>query len=404
MRIIQANKYYFLQGGAERYLLDLSFALERAGHKVIPFAMKHPNNLNTPYAKYFVSEVQTERVTLDWQGMRTFGRMVYSFEAERKMKRLIEGARPDLCHIHNIYYQLSPSFLTTLSRHRVPTVMTVHDYHMISPQYMMWSHGKVEDWADANIVSATLSRFHKNSLAASFAASLVFKLHRIFRLYQSVDRYVTSSVFVRDMLVRKGFGKEKIDVLPFGIDAQSVAPRYDNDGYILYVGRLVEEKGLFVLIDAARRMPDTRFKIVGTGPDAARLHEYANRLPNVEFIGFRTGEDLQALYRGARCVVVPSLWYEVFGLIVLEAMAAGKPVIASNIGALPETILDHETGFLVRPGSAPELEDAILRLTPKVAEEMGKRGRERVEREYRLEAHYAGLMRIYEKAIEVKKR
>ncbi len=153
-------------------------------------------------------------------------------------------------------------------------------------------------------------------------------------------------------------------------------------------------------------MPDTAFKFVGRGPEEEKLKRAAAALPNVEFIGFTKGDELWNLYRGARCVVVPSLWQEVFCLVALEAMAAGKPVIASNIGGLPEVVSDRVSGLLVRPGSVPDLIEAIGRLfqDDKFAREMGLAGRERVVREFSLEKHYEGLMKIYNEAVAEHRR
>ncbi len=400
MKVVLANKYYFMKGGADRYLLELEALLSRHGHVVIPFVMKHKANGPSPYDRYFVSQVETERVKLDRGGLRTLGRMLYSREAKKKMAQLIHDEHPDLCHVHNIYYQISPSILLSLHEHGVPTVMTVHDYHMISPQYMRWSHGRVEDWSQAGIVRASLARFHKGSIAASFASSLTYKLHRRMGLYHLIDRYIAPTHFMRRMLIRGGFEAEKIRVLPFGIDAGAVVPRFTDDGYVLFAGRLVSEKGVWTLLRAARELPHVLFKIVGTGPEEEALHAAGDRLRNVEFLGFKSGETLWNLYRGARCVVVPSLWEEVFGLTALEAMASGKPVVASNIGGLPEVVQDRMTGLLVPPGSVASLAEAIERLTRDAAwsQALGRAARERVVYEFSLERHYAGLMKIYEEA------
>lgn len=407
MKVVLANKFYFLKGGAERYLLDLEHLLREHGNEPIPFAMQHPSNLPSPYNKYFVSQVETEKVSLNWQGIRTLGRMFFSFEAQEKISQLVRRFQPDLVHVHNIYYQISPSIFLTLRELGAPTVMTVQDYHMLSPQYMRWSHHKVEDLSRVGIIQAALSRFHKNSFFASLAAAATYRLHERMGLYHLVDRYVVSTNFVKSEMIKKGFEAWKINVLPLAIEAQKITPAIGWDhGYILFVGRLVEEKGIWQVLRAAKKLPHINFKIVGTGPEEARLKQAAEHLTNVEFIGFAVGETLWNLYRGARCVVVPSLWQEVFGLVVLEAMAAGKPVIASNIGGLPEVVSDRITGLLVQPGSVPELAEAIDRLFHDhgMTREMGFAGRERVLKEFTLEKHYEKLMEIYKSAIAEHRR
>lgn len=407
MKIVLANKFYFLKGGAERYLLDLEHLLRKHGHEPIPFAMRHPSNLPTPYNKYFVSQVETKKIRFDWSGLRTLGRMLFSFEAQEKISLLIRRFQPDIVHVHNIYYQISPTIFLTLRELGAPTVMTVHDYHLLSPQYTRWSHHRVEDLSQVGIIQAAFSRFHKNSFFASLAAAVAFHLHERMGLYHLADRYIVSTNFVKGEMIKKGFDPKKIHLLPFGIDGRGVTPAIGWDhGYVLYVGRLVEEKGIWVLLEAAKNLPRIKFKIAGLGPEEEKIKRAVAVLPNVEMIGFVSGEALWNLYRGARCVVVPSLWLEVFGLVALEAMAAGKPVIASNIGGLPEVVSDRVTGLLVRPGSVPELTEAIERLFRDhgLAREMGFAGRERVLREFNMEKHYDGLMEIYRLAMAEHRR
>jgi len=402
VKIVLAHKYYFIKSGAGRYLFDLQKMLETHGNTVIPFAMKNSLNLSTPYEKYFVSEVATEKVTLGWQGLRTLGRMMFSFEAQKKMTQLIKEEKPDLVHAHNVYYQISPTVFLSTREQGVPTVMTVHDYHMISPQYMRWSRGRIEDWSRAGVLEGAFARYHKNSFFASLASSATYHLHNRMGLYHLVDRYITPTKFVKGELIKKGFPAEHIHVLPYGIEATHVLPYIGrDDGYVLFVSRLVEEKGCWPLLKAAKNLPHIQFKIVGSGPEEKKMKCWAIDTPNVEFVGFKSGEDLWQIYRGARCVVVPSLWQEVFGMVALEAMAAGKPVIASNIGGLPEVIDDRVTGLLVQPGSVQDLAATIERLhrDSAYAAELGAAGRQKVLLDFTVEKHYQGLMEIYREAI-----
>lgn len=398
MKILQLNKYYWPKGGADRYMLELSDLLMAHGHQVIPFAMSDGHELPTPYSKYFVSSVVTENVTAGWQGLRTFGRMLYSFEAAKQLRRLLTVVKPDVAHLHNVYGQISPSVLDVLSAHGIPVVQTIHDYHLIAPNYMMMHDGRVENLADRSIFTLALSRFHKQSVTASFAQGLAFKLHRWRGSYErTVKKFLTSSSFVLQEHVERGFDPKLMDTVPLFTRAVSEAPRYDDDGYILYFGRLVPEKGIEVLLKAMQEMPGVPCKIVGTGPAETHLHIMGDRMPNVTFEGYQNGRPLWELVRGARAVVVPSLWPEVFGLVAIEAMACGKPVIASRIGALSEIVADAQTGFLVEPADVHGLRRAIARLAedPVLATTFGRRGRARVEQRYTPEVHYQKIMEVY---------
>lgn len=399
MNIIQANKFYALKGGAERYMLELSSWLEEDGNTVIPFAMQHPENNKTSYSDRFVSFVQTQKVGINWQGLRTVGRMIYSLEARRKMATLVVEEHPDLAHLHNIYTQISPSILDTLKDHNVPVVMTVHDHHLISPQYNIWATGCGKDYRSIGLIKATLSRFHKHSMLASFVQTAVYKFHRMLRIYErNVDLFICPSQYMKRQLIAGGFPKEKIRVNPYGIDPRVVESRYDHDGYFLFVGRLSEEKGIETIVRAAKLIPDVVFKIVGRGPEMDRLHHLADGLKNVEFVGFRTGEELVRLYQGARALLLPSRVHENLPLAILEAMAAGKPIIASDVGGISEIVEDRQNGLLVAPTDLNGWVEAIMRLTydEDMRLSLAHSARSTIEKRFSLNDHYQRLMAIYE--------
>ncbi len=399
MTIIQANKFYFPRWGADRYMIDVSRALAVRGHRIIPFAMNHPQNLPTPYAKYFPSFVQTERVEYGWQALRTMGRMFYSLEARRKLAHLITDTKPDMCHLHNIYAQISPSILHTLHAQGVPTVMTVHDHHLISPQYDLWAPGCGPDIRGMGLWRAARTRFHKHSFAASFLQAALFAFHRRLRLYERfVDLFLCPSASLAGQLDLAGFPKEKIRVLPFGIECEKIRPAYDHAGYVLFVGRLASVKGVETVVEAARALPAISFRIAGTGPQEATVRTAAHDLPNVVFLGYLSGEALEAAYAGALAVLVPSRMQETFGLVALEAMARGKPVIASATGALLEVVEDRHTGFLVPPLEMAGWVEAIRRLASDEPLRQAMAHHARIAAETRFDAtkHFEGVIAAYE--------
>lgn len=225
MNIIQANKHYYSRSGADRYIFELTWLLEQHGHNVIPFAMQHKENKRSSWDEQFPSYVQTKKPGISLDALKTVGRGLYSFEARNKMYRLIRQSRPDLCHIHNIYAQISPSILDALRDRQVPTVMTVHDYHLIAPNYMLWAHNRIEDWGKAGLLRSTLSRYHKDSLLASFAQSLTYKAHRWQRSYEKgIDLFLSPSEFVRQKMIESGFASDKIKTVPHFVDLKGMTP------------------------------------------------------------------------------------------------------------------------------------------------------------------------------------
>ncbi|MFC1703141.1 glycosyltransferase family 4 protein, partial [Patescibacteria group bacterium] len=186
--------------------------------------------------------------------------------------------------------------------------------------------------------------------------------------------------------------EDKVVHIPHFIDTSSWTPAFGAGNYALYVGRLSSEKGVDTLIRAAAQVPDVPVRIVGTGPEEEKLHALVEELgaTNVQFAGFKDGDSLRAEYAGARFVVVPSVWYEVFGLIVLEAYAAGKPVIVSQMGGLPELVIEKETGVFTSAGKPGELAERMhdLWTHPDMCVAMGEAAREYVELDYSPERYY----------------
>lgn len=406
MKIIQANKYYYLRGGAEKYMLEISDWLVENGHTVIPFAMKYAQNFSTPYEKYFVSEIETEKPKINLSGLHTLGRMFYSLEARRKLATLIAKIQPDICHIHNIYTQLSPSILHTLADQHVPVIMTVHDHHLISPQYNIWANGCGPDYRNTGIIKGTFSRFQKNSLAASFAQVAAYKFHRALHLYDRfVQLFLCPSHYLKQQLMRGGFLEKKIRVLPYGIDAHTIKPNFDHKKYALFVGRLSEEKGIETIISLAKILPDITFKIVGRGPEMERLHRMGDQCRNLEFVGFRMGDELKQLYRDATVVLLPSRVHEIFPLITLEAMAFGKPLIASQVGGVSEVVEDGVNGFLVQPLDLHGWTEALMRIfyDDDLQQSMSRHAREIVEKRFSLDDHHRKLMMYYDEVIGYKR-
>ncbi|MFH1405128.1 MAG: glycosyltransferase family 4 protein [Patescibacteria group bacterium] len=398
MKIIQANKFYYLRGGTERYLFRLSRWLESQGNEVIPFAMQHQDNLETKYSKYFPSFVQTEKAGFGFWALKTIGRMFHSSEAKKKMQSLIDQEHPQLCHIHNIYTQLSPSFLPVLKRNNIPVVMTVHDHHLVSAQYNIWTHEFGYDVRGKGALRAAFTKFHKDSFLASLIQGMVFSHHRLSNAYAGyIDCFVVPCAYMKRQMVTAGYRADLIHVNPFGIDPARIEPCYENKGYVLFIGRLSQEKGIETVIALASSLPDVKFKIAGRGPQEEYLHRLAHPYNNIEFVGFKTKDALRDLYRGAICVLAPSRVHEVFPFSVLEAMAAGKPVIASKVGGIPEIIEDHISGILVDPADQFAWSESLMRIVYDCdfRVRMGKNARLSIETNFTAERHYQDLMRVY---------
>jgi glycosyltransferase involved in cell wall biosynthesis len=401
MRILVVNKFYWAKGGSERVMLDLARGYESAGHEVIPFAMASPANRETPWAEYFVPEVDYSARS-PVARLRAAVRVLHSGVAARRIRRLIHATRPHVAHLHNFHHQLSPSIVDVLREEGVGAVHTLHDYKVICPNYLLYTGGEVcERCKGGRFHPVIRHRCVRASRSASVVAFLEMTWHRHRRtLERGIRRVISPSRFLVRKLVEFGMSAERVSFVPNGLDPEAFrAADRPGDGF-LYVGRLSREKGLGTLVAAVASRPDLRLTIAGDGPEEHRVRRDAERLApgRVDFPGYLERRDLFDRIRGARAVVLPSEWYENAPIAALEACASGVPVVGARIGGIPEIVRDGETGLLFDSGDAEGLAEGLSRLQrdPELAHRMGRRGREVLEGEYSLAGQIRSMLSILE--------
>jgi glycosyltransferase involved in cell wall biosynthesis len=406
MKVLVANKYYFVKGGAERYMFELARILERKGDSVVPFAMKHEQNDPSEHSDLFVSHESFDGDGGAVGRMKAAVRVIYSREARRKIEALVDRTAPDVSHLHNIAHQLSPSILVGLKAKGVPVIQTLHDYKLICPNYQMFVYDKTcERCGHWRYYRACVHRCMRGSFAASALVCAEAYIHKILGTYsRNVDLFIAPSRQLLERVVAHGVPRDKVVHLPYSIALEEYEPCYGSDGYAVYVGRLSTGKGLETLMSALSRARGVPFKIVGDGPFAPELKERAARegIDNAEFVGYLTGSELKSMVGGSLFVVVPSECFENSPLTVYEAFAQGKPVVGSIIGGIPELVGNGETGLLFEPGDDVALADRLTELWGDQARavEMGRAARARVEREYAPDVHYDKIRAIYERVIQ----
>lgn len=382
MKIIFAHKHYYYRDGASNYVLDWAEALRQRGHEVAPFAMLGRYNLPTPWSRYFISETNLQKPSWSPRYLaKAAGRFFYSFEAKKNFTKLCEDFKPDLLYVNNLYHHLSTSVLDVARSRHLPVVMMVNDYALINANYSLFGPTRL------------LSQ-----------AGFLFERWR--GTYKQVVQYfIAPTNFVKDLLVRSGFSAERVLVVPYFLspDLPTLvrSPAIGEQAYFLYAGRLSGEKGVDVLLQAlAQLRSSVRLKIIGGGPEEKSLRILAVKLglgERVEFLGHQSRAKVWQLMSGALAVCVPSLWYEIFGLVALEAMALGVPVVASRIGGLPEVV--GSAGFLVTPGDSQAWAEQLRYVSEHTAEveTVARRGVARAG-EFSVERHYKAMMQIYERA------
>ena len=413
MTILNINKYHFVKGGAERFYFELAKLLEKKGHQVVPFAMRHAENEKSKHAQYFVSEVVTDNTEArfiashPWQALRTVSRYFWSFEAARKLKKLIKQEKPKVAILHNIYHQISPSILPVLKKNKIPIVLVAHDYGLLSPNYSMLVRGQVYDKiCGSKFLRCVKDKCVKNSFAASLVSSLEMWFHHsVLNVYQkNIDYILCPSRFMQNMFLRAGWNKEKIIHLPYFIKKQeykNTKAIKDEKDYILYFGRLSVEKGIDTLINAVRELPGIKIKIAGTGPEEKKYKTQitGNKLQNIKMVGYKSGEELQALVKSAKFIIVPSIWYENYPLSILEAYSFGVPALVSNMGGLPEMIPGDNKNFIFKAGGTKELGKKIKYLydNDEIIKQAGEKAKEFIKQNNNPEKYYQALLNILKK-------
>jgi len=410
MRIIHVHKYFHSRDGASRNARGLMRLQEEAGHTVAPFAMHDERNEPTPWSEYFVSNLETKNVVIGVSAFRQLGRALWSIEAAKKFGKMLDVFRPDIVHVHNIYTHLSPSVLHEAKKRGIPMVMTVHDYALMSANYSLWDEKKMKSMSldDIGIFATAKTKYVKGSFLGTLVLEMILKFHQMLNVYDgAISHYITYSNFVRDVMIASGIPKEKITVMhAFAEPLMRLDPLRlplvkgeGNQGpFVLFAGRLESYKGVHVLIEALKYLPATiQIKIVGVGPDEARLKMIVGKEKRVEFLGFVPGNELWKMMAQAAVVVVPSIWNEPYGLVALEAMCQGTPIIVAKSGGLPEIIGDSEAGIAVPAGDAKALARAISSIVahPDRAKTMGKAARERAKEIGDPQAHLAKVMELY---------
>ncbi len=360
MRILQINKFNFSKGGADKHFLDLIELLKSKGHEVAVFSMRYPDNRPSDWSKYFLSYVGYNKNDSGlWEKIKGAGRMFYSFEAKQKINALLNEFKPDIVHIHNIYHQLSPIILFEIKKRKIPTIMTVHDYKLINPNYNLFHNGKFYNRCkNGKYYQCFLDKCVKNSYLKSFIAALEMYWHnKILKTYKkNIDLYIAPSLFARNILSDGGVDGRKIEILPHFIKSSNTVFQYTGVKkklYALYFGRISREKGIDKLIGIFESLNGIKLYLAGSVEDGLKI----DNLKNAEYLGFLGQEELRKYIENSKFVISGSRLPETFGLVALEAIAQGKPFISFNAGAYSEIIQNGVNGYLAN--SEKELEETI---------------------------------------------
>jgi len=395
MTVLSISQNFHLRGGSDRVFFETNQILAEHGHQVIPFTVASEKNESTPWASYFPVAADFEHPKF-----KDLGMYIYSFPAKRAIRRLIADHRFDIAHLHIYYGKLTGSIFQPLRQAGVPIVQTLHEFKLVCPVYTMISNGEIcEACQGKYFYQALLRKCNRGSLARSALSVAESYVSHWVGAISGVDHFIAVSQFMRNKMIELGVSPEKITTVYNFVDISAVSPNQKPGEYLLYFGRIERIKGLFTLLKAVAPMAHIPVKIVGDGNARAEMQTFIREknLDHVEYLGFRSGRELKNLIHNSLAVVVPSQWFEPFGLTILEGFSHGRPVVGSRIGAIPELIKDEQDGFLFPPGDVETLREKILWLFehPQQAVAMGQSGRKKVEALFSAERYYRELMAVY---------
>ncbi|MEA5502414.1 glycosyltransferase family 4 protein [Halotia wernerae UHCC 0503] len=391
MKLLILHNRYRFPGGEDRVVQAEKSLLEANGHEVI---LLEENNHN---------------IASIWDTFMAAGGAIYSFAAKDRVKAEINRFRPEIVHVHNFFPLLSPAVYDACYSAGVPVVQTLHNYRLACPKAMPFRDGKTCEDCIGKLMplSSVVHACYRKSYLQSSVVATMTTWHWLRGTWQKrVDAYIVFTKFQKEKMVQAGLPAEKIYIKPnfiFHPDFPNKDIKLGN--YLLFVGRLSEEKGVSILIDAYLQSNlSIPLKIVGDGPLRQFLQAkvqnagYGNL---IDFLGFQNESVILQLMHDAKFLVIPSIWYEGFPLAIVEAFACSLPVLAPKLGSMAEIVDDKVNGLHFEAGNSQDLAAKINWAIkhPEFLAVTGRNARSTYESKYTSEANYEKLMKIYQEII-----
>jgi glycosyltransferase involved in cell wall biosynthesis len=330
---------------------------------------------------------------------------VWSRSWHGRFKALLQSSRPDVVHIHNFFSVISPSVYYACREEGIPVVQTLHNYRLACPAASFYRDGKVcEECLDQGPFHAVRYGCYRDSKLATAALAAMIEVHKRKNTWaEMVDCYIALTEFARHKMIQGGLPAEKIRVKPNFV-LPDPGPRTGNGDYALFVGRLVDLKGVGSMLEAWSKLPATiPLVIAGDGPFRPEMGKLISErnLKNVDYRGRLSRPQTLAAMKGARFLMFPSLWYEGFPVTIAESFACGVPVLCSRLGSMQEIVQDGVTGLHFNAGDAENMADRVQWAWshPQETGTMGFSARAEFESKYSAERNFGMLTDIYESVL-----
>lgn len=359
------NKFLHPNGGSETYIFKLGECLKEYGNEVQYFGMEHEN-------RCVGNNVGAYTSNMDFHGGSKLSKItypvktIYSIEARKKIRKVLDDFQPDVCHLNNFTYQLTPSIILEINKWRKENrktckiVFTAHDYNLVCPNHMLnnpLTHENCESCLGGHFKNCIKGKCIHSSTAKSIVGAAEAYFWNAKGVYKYIDKIICCSKFMKRIMDSNPlFAKKTVVVHNFVDDLKYEYKEKEN--YVLYFGRFSEEKGIRTLLEVCKELPEVKFVFAGSGA----LEDEIRKVPNIECVGFKSGKELHDLISKAKFSVYPSEWYENCPFSVMESIMFATPVIASKIGGLPELVQDGVNGILFEYKNKNDLKNKISEL------------------------------------------
>ena len=381
MKILLVHNFYKIRAGEYSVFNNEMNLLKDNNHEVITYH-KDNRDINSLSSKF-----------------RSFINVIFSKKVYHEFSQLLKKEEPDIIHVHNLFPLITPSIFFSAKENKIPIIQTLHNYRYICPSSILMHKNKIYEKSITNgVFSTVVDKVYQNSYLGTFALARMINFHKKKDTWNSkVNKFIALTDFSKSKFKEAGFSPDKITVKPnfvFDIKKDDIK----KDKFALFVGRIGEEKGIKILIQAWKNI-DYPLIIAGSGPLENELNSLSHK--NINFIGSQDKNKIIELMNSASFLVVPSIWYEGFPMVILEAYSAGLPVLGSKIGSVGEVVIDNVTGVQFKPNDPIDLSEKVNAVIKDQSflSELSKNARKHYIDNFTPEKNYQVLLNIYKEVI-----
>ena len=395
MRVLQINKYLYPKGGAETYMFQLSDALKESGVKINFWGMQDDFNIVEDQYDSFVKNVNYQKLPISEQILYSF-KTIYSTESKKRISIILDKFKPDIVHLHNYNFQLTPAILPEIKKRGIKIVQTIHDSQMVCPYHRLYNFQKKK--ICTKCVTGSFSNcikdrcFDGSYLKSILGATESYYYHNLKYYEKYIDLFISPSNFLAGLIQQK-IKNKPFKTIPNFTDIISNIKKKEGD-YYLYYGRISKEKGVIELIDIFKDL-NLQLFLIGEGDQENELVNAIKNLSNIKFLGPKNGIELFTYVANAKFVIQPSKWFENCPMTVIESFAYNTPVIAANHSGFKDLIKHGKTGFLLNFDDKKVVKQQIFEISKKNHENLKKNIDSEFQHRFGKEKHISTIIDLY---------